>query len=305
MEELLAKYFSGEATLSERSLVESWRSESKQNAKDFLEHKISWTSADVSSASYQGVLSSILDESPSEKESMHLSFGSTWVKYAAAAVLVLALGLLFLLNKTKTDLRVESLADGSEITIHGDSEVEVLTMDGQLREVRLTGKAYFDIERDEKRPFIIHTDNAVIEVLGTTFLIDSDDGDTEVCVETGLVGLTKTDGDLSVELEKGEMGLVSDVNKGIIKKINENPNYLAWKTKIITFKDAELSEVKRVLEDVYGITVVMDNPSLSNCKLTAKISKKKAKDAVEIIARTFNLEVEIEDKQVILSGKGC
>lgn len=305
MEETLAKYFSGEASLDERSLVESWRSESEENAKVFFESKIVWTESANQAVERPDILASILSEDSEMRSIQRYLIGQSWVKYAAAAVLVFAIGLLFLLNQAENNFQVQSLADGSEISIHGNSKVEVISMTENMREVKLTGKAYFDIERDESRPFIIHTDNAVIKVLGTSFVIDSNDDDTEVSVESGLVELIKNDGKLSVKLEKGELGLVSASNKGIIKKSNDNPNYLAWKTKVLTFKNTEISEVKKVLEDVYGIDVKLDNSSFGNCKLTAKINKKKAKDAIEIIARTFNIEYDFKKNKVILKGKGC
>ncbi|MEQ9008229.1 MAG: FecR domain-containing protein, partial [Ekhidna sp.] len=202
----------------------------------------------------------------------------------------------------------KQLTDGSKISLHGESSLEVIAFTDNIREVRVTGKAYFDIERDESRPFIIHTDNAKIEVLGTSFLIDTYGAKTEVCVESGLVELSKMKNgkkEVAVTLSKGEMGLINSVNKGIIKKNNNNLNYLAWKTKIISFNNSRMSEVKSVIEDVYGIEVSFENPSFKECKLTAKFNKKKPKDALEIIARTFGVEFEYTNGKAILKGKGC
>ena len=307
MEELLAKYFSEEADKDERSLVESWRSQSKENAQYFFDAKKLWLESSELDAPRPDILASILDETPEDKGLQFYLLNYNWPKYAAAAVLVMALGLLFLLNQAPSNFTTTSLADGSEIALHGDAKLEIISMNDQLREVSLTqGKAYFDIERDESRPFIIRTENASVRVLGTSFLVEADNSDTEVCVESGLVELRKGDDEsLVVKLEKGDMGHVSDDNKGIIKKPNENLNYLAWKTKVLTFKNSEMSEVKRVLEEVYDIQVILENPNFTNCKLTAKINKKKAKDAIEIIARTFNIEYDMKDRVVKLRGAGC
>ena len=98
MEELIAKYFSGEATKDERSLVESWRSESKENATAFFESRIVWLESEQKKDNYQSILGSILDESDKEEPKV-IMLSMPWVKYAAAAVLVFALGLLFILNQ--------------------------------------------------------------------------------------------------------------------------------------------------------------------------------------------------------------
>lgn len=306
MEEILAKYFSGEANNDERLLVESWRSQSKENAKAFFDSKIIWMDSIRFEEKRPDILAAIIDEQPAGKGLQSFMINYNWVKYAAAAVLVLALGLLFILNQPSQSFNSQILEDGSEISILGNAEVEVVSMTDELREVRLiSGKAFFDIERDESRPFVIYTNNAKIKVLGTSFLINAESADTEVRVASGLVELIKSNDDLSVKLEKGEMGHISNSNIGIIKKPNDNLNYLAWKTKILTFKNSEMSEVKQVLEEVYGITVELDNVAFSSCKLTAKINKKKAKDAIEIIARTFDIEYDFKNDKVVFKGIGC
>ena len=275
MEEVLAKYFSGNANKDEISLVESWRTESKSNAESFFEAKSAWLISQPETAPPAHILAEILNEPQGKQVPFILK---SWVKYASAAVLVLAISLLFVLNRNEEmSSGNQLLADGSQITLHEDSNIEILTFDETKREIRVTGKAHFDIERDESRPFIIHTSNAKVEVLGTSFVVDTYGSKTEVSVESGVVELSKSLSgaeEISVKLVKGEMGLVSSSNKGIIKK-NNNPNYMAWKTKVISFNESSMSEVKQVIEDVYGIDVKFENPSFGDCKLTAKFNKKK------------------------------
>lgn len=308
MEEVLAKYFSGNATKDEISSIESWRLESNSNTKAFLDAKIVWLESQPQKAAPSYILESILEE----KEGKQVPFiMRNWVKYASAAVLVFAISLLFILNSGESGANFsnQDLRDGSSIALHGSSTLEVINFNENLREVRISGKAYFDIERDESRPFIIHTDNATVEVLGTSFVVNTYGDKTEVCVESGLVEFTKSkkgsSDAVSVKLSKGEMGLISNNNKGIIKRNNNDLNYLAWKTKVITFNESTMAEVEQVLEDVYGINVSFDNPEFKGCKLTAKFNKKKAKDALEIIARTFGVEYEFANGKAILKGKGC
>ncbi|MEP1093515.1 MAG: FecR domain-containing protein [Cyclobacteriaceae bacterium] len=304
MNDKLAKYFSGECSQDEIEYIESWRSESPDSSKEFFEAKNIWISMQTKPSQNTDLLQDILKESKGKE--VHVRFN--WMKYAAAAVVVL--GIAFAINLfMNADSGVQTLADGSEISLHGESTIESINITNEIREVKLTGKAYFDIERDETRPFVIITDNARIEVLGTSFVIDASDNRTEVCVESGLVALIKPgiqgNTDLSVKLSKGEMGTVNNVNKGIIKKNNDNANYLAWKTKTLTFEKASMSSVETVLEDVYGIDIEFENEALKNCNLTAKFKERRAKDAIEIIAKTFNLSFDFKDGKVLLKGRGC
>ena len=233
-------------------------------------------------------------------------WSTNWMKIAVAASIVLVTSLVFIFSSSEpTGFTNEVLSDGSSIALHRDSQLEILNINDEIREVRITGKAYFDIERDESRPFVIHTENAIVKVLGTSFVIDSYNSKTEVLVESGLVELVKSDEDVSVKLSKGEMGLVAGANKGIIKKNNSNLNYLSWKTRVLTFKNTSMQEVGEVIEDVYGIEVKFENPDFMSCKLTAQFNKKKPKDAIEIIARTFNMDYQYSNGVATLIGKGC
>ncbi len=305
MEEVLAKYFSNEANNDEIIFVNNWRSESNSNAKEFFEAKLVWLSTQEISKPSKDILDNILDDG---SESKQIFWTKPFLKYAVAASVVLAIFIaLIFSNNQSSNFSSESLADGSHISLHGNSTFEVLDFNEEIREIRVTGKAYFDIQRDESRPFIIHTDNAIVRVLGTSFVVDTYGDKTEVSVESGLVELSKNSAEssVSVKLAKGERGLVSTNNKGIIKGSNENANYLSWKTKVLTFNNSSIEEVSKTLEDVYGITVEIENKDFNNCRLTAKFNKKRAKDALEIIARTFNVEFELSNNKAILKGKGC
>ncbi len=82
--------------------------------------------------------------------------------------------------------RIKSqLPDGSVVFLNAGSLLTYNQFSDTLREVTLTGEGYFDIIRDEQRPFIVHADNIDINVLGTRFTVRSYPGD-EV-VETTLL----------------------------------------------------------------------------------------------------------------------
>lgn len=307
MNEQLAKYFSGECSKDEIKEITSWRNESLDNSKEFFEAKDIWISSQTVPSPNMQVLEDIIGKP--EAKVVPISNGFKWVKYAAAAVIVLGLGFVINFVLSGDSINSQTLADGSVIVLHGESTIESVNINELTREVKLTGKAYFDIERDENRPFIITTETGRIEVLGTSFLIDATSGGTEVCVESGLVALVKPGEkgktDLSVKLSKGEMGTINKTATGIIKKNNTNSNYLAWKTKTLTFKQSKMSEVALVLEDVYGISIEFENENLKNCSLTSTFKERRAKDAIEIIAKTFNLTIDMKNDKIILKGKGC
>jgi len=304
MEELLAKYFTEEASIDERTFVEKWRSQSEANARAFFEAKIIWAGSGKMDSHEESFFKD--EEGGTDPKGLQRwLISSNWSKYVAAAILVLAIGLLFVLNQSAGDSTgFQQLTDGSSIYLHRNSSVEVLRMDNSAREVKISGKAFFDIERDENRPFRIHSENAEIVVLGTSFVVDADEAKTVVSVKSGTVEMKK-DEEVSIKLEVGDVGIAFNRNEGLIKKSSMNENYLAWKTRLITFKGATMLEVATLLEDVYDVEIKFDNVAFENCKLTAQIQKKTLKEALEIIARTFEVEYTLQNEVATFKGRGC
>lgn len=302
MDEILAKYFSGEASDQEKLEVESWRGESRENGSYFLDTKQIWLAAAEELTPDAGMLDEILDPVKELKEPILLR---SWVKYASAAVLVLALGFLFFLNEfSSTGSTIEKLSDGTEVFLHEESSITLSRFDEDIREIVLEGKAYFDVAREEDRPFSIITENALIKVLGTSFVVDTYEGRTEVSVESGIVEVTKKSG-LSVILEKGDVAVITKTNQGILKMPNSDTNYLAWKTRKIVFEESSMEDVKKVLEDVYGVEITFTDATFSECSYTATLERKKLEDILEIISRTFDIEYDFDENKAVFKGKGC
>lgn len=324
MEEQLVKYFSGNLSPDERRKIEEWRSESDENASEFLEFHTTWKLSLNQEADTKGALNLVMNrieqnETPA-KRSGYLNLG-LFLKYAAVAVL--AIGILFyaknsgigvseqLAVESTDNLEIIALPDGSVVTL---SQNSTLTYDKEfasdLRNVSLKGKAFFDIRRDESRPFIVNTDQSKIEVLGTSFLVntESDNALTEVVVKTGRVAVSKKESAPSetVELVAGEVGRLV-VDAVVFQKSSiENYNYLAWKTKLIEFNNEDLKSVIETLREVYGVSIVVSEEGIYNCQMSAKFDNQPIESVLQILSRTFNLELTKSGKrEFFLSGKGC
>lgn len=230
------------------------------------------------------------------------------VKYAIMAVTLLVTAVFVIrVNKDK-ESSTKQLRDGSDMVFHGNSSAKEVIINDSIREVMLNGKAYFEVKENKTAPFIIRTENARIETLGASFVIDTYHKKTEVYVESGLVSLIKTGRngrELRVRLTKGEVGIVAPTRKGVMKRNNHDVNYLSWKTKTLLFNHAKMADVVTLIEDVYGINMVFDNPDLRHCRLTVKIHEVESKKAVERIGQALNLTYELKGNQVVWLGKGC
>lgn len=197
--------------------------------------------------------------------------------------------------------RVE-LDDGSIVTMNHDTKINYpKKFKGNTREVSLEGEAFFEIEPNPDKPFIIHTGDVNIRVLGTSFNLTAypDEKKVEVVVEKGSVQVYKTNMESSqtdeVILAPGEKGLYDIPSKRLDKSQNDNVNFLSWKTREITFKKTNLKDVTELLSKVYRVQIITGSAEVDSMLLTTEFDNKSIDFVLDVIALTHDLEVEKKD----------
>jgi ferric-dicitrate binding protein FerR (iron transport regulator) len=219
----------------------------------------------------------------------------------------------FAIESKLTDLiTIVELEDGSTITLYKDANFTTEDFVNQ-RVIKFSGKGYFDVKPDDKRPFVVYTDEAMITVVGTSFVVDTEkDMTTEIMVNTGVVLFSQNqerviEKAVEVELNAGERGEISLNARGVIKRKNREANYMAWSDQVLTFNDNSMQEVADLVNSVYGYEITFVDEKFKTCLLTAKISRKSAKELATILAETFGVSFNLnkENKTIVFSGKGC
>ena len=193
-----------------------------------------------------------------------------WI-YTVSAVSVAAAVLLgiFLFTGKEVSQWVEItsgnavLPDGTSVMLADGSSLSY-RMEGK-REVRMQGKVYFDVARDESRPFEITAGDAFVKVLGTEFMVD-DGGRTEgntvrVYVAEGKVLFAKDSGSEGVILTE-RMGATLE-HGADMPALDENPdiNGIAWQRGTFIFEDTPLKEVLTCLSEYYNVSFIADDLS--------------------------------------------
>ncbi len=224
-----------------------------------------------------------------------------FVWYKAAAVIVLAIAATWILypsatgpTETSTSMLVYetragqkstiTLSDGSVVRLNSGSRLTYpKVFSGNSREVSLEGEAFFEVIRNERKPFIISTSGVVTEVLGTSFNIRAfPEEDVQVTVATGKVRVAAEEGS-GVLLTPSEQA-VFDTRLGTLeKKAVELDRYLAWKEGRLRFDDARLSDVITALERWYGTTITLQNKAMGNCLIAAQFQNKNLAEVLKVI----------------------
>lgn len=186
------------------------------------------------------------------------------------------------------------LSDGSEIALNAGTFIEYPEIFGaDERRIKLTGEAFFEITKDTDRPFIIEANGAVIEVLGTSFNVRaySKGQKVEVNVKTGTVMLKSVLSGKEEILPAGNYGSV-EKSTGETELINRlSPNYHSWFTREMNFDNTPLSEVFRVLENTYHVSLSSESSDINSLPTSIGFSKHDLDHVLTVIAKMHALGV--------------
>jgi transmembrane sensor len=149
-----------------------------------------------------------------------------WRPVMAACFVLLVSGALFFRQPSDTapvisqllsyqskvaERQMVNLQDGSEILLNADTQLSV-SFSAKQRSISLKkGEAYFDVQKDPQRPFVIGTQWGDIQVVGTEFNVDQTAQGVEVSVYEGQVQVTSLHGDTTM-LQVGEMARLTADN---------------------------------------------------------------------------------------------
>jgi transmembrane sensor len=202
-----------------------------------------------------------------------------------------------------------TLADGSRVVLGPDSR---LTVPGDFgtstRAVELRGDAYFDVRHDAAKPFAVRVGSAVIQDVGTTFMVESDDANaTLVTVVTGSVRLRAADSaaDAGVVLAAGERGSIDDAGRTSTERASFPDDDVAWTTGKLVFRDALFSRVAAEIHRWYGVRLHVSDPSLWSQHVTTTVYTNQPVDQVlHVVELSLGVKIERQgDSAVVVTGR--
>lgn len=312
--DLIAKYYSNECNQKETDELFQWVRQSKENEELFNNVKKdlelininkSMNKVNVDSA-WDKLRNRILDDEVEvnipEKTTKLWNFNRV-LRYAAMIIIIAGIGItvgkLYNSNplieeytdNTEQDKEI-ILPDGTKVFLNADS---YLAYPDQFasneRRVKLKGEAFFDVTKNQKKPFIIESNNAEVKVLGTSFNVNAKlpDNEIQVYVKTGLVQLSRKNNiEEKVLINPGDLGKLTAEKVEKIK--NEDPNILSWKTKEIVFIENNIAEVIYVLNKTYNINIQCDDENILELKYTSTFRNQKIDSILNVICTTHNLK---------------
>lgn len=195
------------------------------------------------------------------------------------------------------------LSDGSQVWLGKNSEIQYPANFKSSRKITLKGEAYFDVAEDQGR-FIISTNSAIIEVLGTEFNVRNNGSESvHVIVTEGLVSLGN--GEVSDQIAAGQEGILNISDNKILIGSNPDLNGISWKTGEFIFNEIGLEDALAYFNKYYGMEVKLGSASLSKCKVSGSFKKMTLEEVLHELSLVLSLKVEKEQNSYLLTGKGC
>jgi len=207
-----------------------------------------------------------------------------------------------------------TLPDGSTVMLNANSTLRFAS-DWQLAEVRevwLEGEAFFDVRQiplstdgNVRLPFVVHSQNMDVEVLGTTFNVKDRQEYSEVVLNTGKVNVTpQMDQQTApIAMSPGDrLAYSASEQAWRIQQINpEIPT--AWRHQELIFDEMRLKEIAQLLEDVYGYEITFGSEEIKLYAFTGNIKADEIEMLLPMLERSFNLNIQQEGQKIRLIRK--
>ncbi|EKN08886.1 MULTISPECIES: FecR family protein [Parabacteroides] len=301
---LITKYFEGEITAAERKLLFSMIQTDEKLRKDF------------SSVQNLYALSSWLPNENDEFEAVDklAAFKHTHcrkkrypihiLKHAAgyaAAICITILSTWMVMNDREP---AEEMVTYEEFTTPSGQRAMVKLHDGttvwlnarstlrypnhfarEERKVELDGEAFFDVEHNEHKPFVVSTEKLDIKVLGTKFNVFAYKGREEfntALLEGSVKVYERMNEEKALFMNPNECVELKD-NK-LVKRPMGNTDFLLWKEGIYAFDDVPFEDIIKKFELYYDIVITVNNSKLMKYKFSGKFRQR---DGVESALRTL------------------
>ncbi|WP_167615201.1 FecR family protein [Maribellus sediminis] len=219
------------------------------------------------------------------------------------------------LDTVKNILRVPR--GGEYQLVLEDSTVVWLNSESQLtyprifskdqRKVELIGEAYFDVKRDEKRPFVVVSKSQQVTVLGTEFDISAYEHDemiyTTLVEGKVMVEIEMNDGQVQTEYLKPDEQVIYNTDQKNMKLLQVDPyEYCSWKDGRFVFKNEPLSSLMSKIARWYDIDYRFEDEGVAQIKFTGDLKRYgNLSDFLKILEVEKSLKVVLkEDEQTLV-----
>lgn len=264
----------------------------------------------------------------------------TWLKIAAAILLISSIGLLYRnsvvtikpianlitnYNTSAAERKKITLPDGTVILLNAKSKLQLNKNFGiNNREVTLVGEAFFDVTHDKNNPFKVITADFNINVLGTTFNVKAypDEATSEAVLIKGVIVMeSNRAGGNSITMkpsqkvifyknlpalpsvkQSGPIAKGPEISINSYTKTNDSTIVeMAWTQNRLVVQDQSFAELKKTLERWYNVKIIFTDSEIEQYHFTATFKNENLVEVLCALQSAEHFKYEIKGNQVIIS----
>jgi transmembrane sensor len=245
-----------------------------------------------------------------------------WVVAASVAAIVFSVFLFNGRRKTREPVaqvateaaasrknNLVQLPDGSTVILSADSKIDYPTSFDKKaqRVVYLTGEAYFDIQSNPAKPFIVHTGKLVTTVLGTAFNIRALPGEKSITVTVtrGAVKVANENRTFSILHPQEQITYSIEKDEAVQESVNAE-KIVEWTENDLYFDDITISTAADILEKRFLVKIRVTDEHLKNQRFTTTFNKEESLESILTSIGAFSnasFKMSADKKEITLSPK--
>ncbi len=200
------------------------------------------------------------------------------------------------------------LPDGSQVSLNGNSRLELQGSwkEGEDRRVLLHGEAYFKVKKKPatNAKFSVVTADVTVNVLGTSFNVNTHQSETRVFLEEGDVSIELEDSPQLIALKPGQVLRYSAVEKKLIppEEIEEDLE-VSWKAGIMEFRNTPLNNILLRIADAHHLDFTIADDELKNREFTLALPTGDMDVTMQILSKTTGTLINKENGEYVLRIK--
>lgn len=194
-----------------------------------------------------------------------------------------------------------NLSDGSKVWLNAASSLTYsLNLGTAIREVTLTGEAYFEVATDSRRPFIVHSNNQDVKVLGTAFNISTydDERSTVTTVSEGSVLVAAPEIGKAITLKPNTQSIL---HNGLLSEYAvEAADFTSWHDGVIVLHNADLPTILRQVSRWYDVT--FEIPDLGKTEAVYGELKRTLplSQLLESLSANYHIKFKKEERRIVV-----
>lgn len=328
IDKILSNWLIGEASQEELEMLKEWASQSEENLNTLETFKRVWKekNSEPVLVHVEEKINDIWQNGKLKKEERK-AFLYPYLKIAAVFLFLIGASFGFYywiqldsLPQAEVPIQVQSfvikenkpgqktkisLPDGTIAYLNSSSRLKFLEgFVGSERRVMLEGEAYFEVAKDQTKPFIVESKTVETLALGTAFNVHAfpDSKVVKVSLLEGEVRVHQVGNtEEAVVLNPGRQLIVEPETQSSLESSFNHEEVIGWKDGKLVFRNASFQEVTQRLERWYGVHILVKGTVPTSWKVSTLYDGQSLKNVLTDLQYSKKFAYEIDDTKVTIT----